>query len=179
MTSLYDAQELPGLQAELASLNAEFRNWLCWPDPGGGWYVLELGFWFRDTDQMYLFKASSPAEVREWLRDFEQHAHAWQAARLAMGLPAGDPPVSGLPLVTAAMLSMQALTASMNQAVTGLMPPDRPPARPLPGLPVPGWIADLPWSRAAGPGDRPVDSRWRQRRRPAASGPGRTHRDHQ
>jgi hypothetical protein len=172
MPSPYDAQELPRLRAEFASLSAEFRHWLCWPDPSGGWYALELRFWFRDTDEVHLIKAGSPAGVRAWLRGFEEHAHAWQAARLAAGLPAADPPVPDLPLAAPATLDTAALAAAMRKAANGLTA-GLTTTQPVPGLPVPGRPAAAPpWSVAAGPGGRR-----RHRRRPSGSRAGRTHRE--
>lgn len=178
MPSLYQAQELPRLRAEFASLYTEFRNWLCWPDPSGCWYVLELGFWFRDTNKMYLFKADSTAEVRAWLRDFEQDAHAWQAARLAAGLPAGDPPVPDLPRVTPATLDADALTATMHQAATGLLPPDPPMIGHVPGLAAPGWLSGLPWAMLAELGGRPAGGCRGHRWWPGRNRTGRSGREH-
>jgi hypothetical protein len=48
---------------------------LCWPDTSGDWYVVELGSWFG-TDEVYLFKARSSADVLKWLRGLEQHVRA-------------------------------------------------------------------------------------------------------
>jgi hypothetical protein len=179
MTGSYDAQELPRLRAEFAHLGAELRNWLCWPDPSGDWYALELGFWFRDTDEVHLVRVGSPAEMRERLRGFEEHAHAWQAARLAAGLPAADPPVRDLPLADPATFDVASLTAAMHHAANSLTPPEPLTARSVTGRRLPGWpTADPPCGMAACPGRCSSDGRERQRQCPGGGGPGRAQREH-
>ena len=126
MSSPHDKQALSELRTAFGRLCVEFPRWLCWPEPSGEWHALELGYWFRAPDEVYLFRASSVTDLREWLRGFEEHARAWRASRRDCGLPAADPPIPDFPRVRPATLDTAALTARINEAVNALCPPDPP-----------------------------------------------------